>query len=177
MGLAKSISTAQEAANRFVPNPEAIKTAAVNTCRNAINTCTGSGYITTEIGKLKDACIDLPAGMVANTLKACSQLITLQPVNASCTLAKGLIGACKDSAKIMVSPLPAGIAAVRGTARTAVKAAKLPITAPLAVYRKGDEWFTRATDLIFGPDKVITGNDNAKPDTPPPAAAGMPRAA
>lgn len=168
MGIANAFNTAQEAAEQIAPSPEAIKAAAMNTCRSAINTVKGSGYVTTEIGKIKDRLIDLPVGMAANTLKASTQLLTLQPLRATGTLAGGLIGACKDATKLAISPVPTGIAAVKSTARTAVEAAKLPVTVPLAAYRKGSEWVERGTDIIFGPD--TPGSSGAATANAPAAA-------
>ncbi|MFH0838003.1 MAG: hypothetical protein V1880_01915 [Patescibacteria group bacterium] len=176
--IGQAINTAREAAEHAVPNPEAIKAAALNTCRGAIETCKGSGSIRTELVKIKDSCINLPLGMAANSLKACTQLLTLQPIKATCTVARGLTDACKEAAKIAVSPLPTGIAAIKQTARAGVTVAKLPVTAPLAVYRVAERGLTRATDILFGSENLpAPANDNANAGPPPAASSAMPMAA
>jgi len=174
MGIGQALSTAREAADRFAPTPESLKAAALNSCRGAIETCKGSGSIKTELLKIKDSCINLPVGMAANNLKACSQLLTLQPVKATCTAAKGLTDACKDAAKIMVSPVPTGIAAVKGTAKAGITVAKLPVTAPIAAYRLANRGLDKVLSYM-GPSAVPPpANENA---TPPDTPAEAPRAA
>ncbi|MFH1410682.1 MAG: hypothetical protein ABIG80_03935, partial [Patescibacteria group bacterium] len=117
--IGQAINAARETAEGFAPSPEAVKAAALNTCRGAYETCRGSGSVTTELKKAISSAIDVPVGMAANSLKACTQLLTLQPINATCTAARGLKDACVSATKAIVSPVPTALAAANQSLKVA----------------------------------------------------------
>jgi len=171
MGAANAINTAQETVESLTPNAEAMKAAALNTCHSAVDLCTGH-TIKGEIGRLADSCLSAPIEMAASSLEACKNLCTGHPIEAVKTAANGFGQACyRVTEQITAAPRLAG-ATVKTGAKTAVEAVKLPVTLPMAVYRKGNVWFERATDFAFGSDMPIAANDNASsssstPSTPP----------
>lgn len=165
MGIGNAINTAREAANTITPSAEGVKAAALNTCRGAIDTCKGSGSVTTELKKAISTAVNVPVGMATNSLKACTQLLTLQPVQATCTVAKGLKDACVDTAKFVASPVALTSATAqtgvrvartgaRATKEAVIKAASLPVAAPLLAYNK-------LGDLIIGAENAIGLGDSA----------------
>lgn len=172
MGIRNAVNTAREAAESAVPSAESVKAAALNTCRGAIDTCKGSGSVTTEAKKTLSALVDAPVGAVTDSLKACTQIVTLQPVKGVCTAAKGLGNMCKNVAKVLVSPVPIAIAAAKTTFNTGVEAIKLPGKAAVSVFGTVSNGVNGALDTIYGGSgSEAPANDNAKPALAPTSAA------
>lgn len=161
------INAARESLVQMAPTPEAIKAGTLNTIHNAYSTLRGSGSVMTELGKVKDAYIDLPTGVAGTGLKACAELLTVQPINATCTLAKGLTAACGDIAKIVVSPIPTALAAAGKTLEGAKTVAKLPITVPMQACSVVGNGCSKMLDL-FGSAPAV---QSAAPTTGAPASA------
>ncbi len=183
MGVGQAINTAREAANKLSPSTEAVKSAAVNTCNGMIETCKGSGSVRTEGKKIVSAMVDAPLTTVTHGLKACTELLTLQPVKATCTAARGLTDMCKNVAKVCVSPVPMSIAALKTTGKAATEVIKFPVTGPLKAYDVTKRGVIKATDIMFGPDSPVAANDNTEAApandnaSAPPAAPNVARAA
>lgn len=173
MSVLQSINTAREALPNLAPTAEQLKEGTRTVCRNAYETIKGSGHIVTEISKVKDRCIDLPAEAAADTLKACTELLSLHPINATTTLAKGAAKACANTAALMFSPAPLVNATFQSSLRTAGAGLRGVANAPLAMYRRGERMVTSAADLIFGPESSTPANDN-NPSPPPATSANAP---
>ncbi len=179
MGIGSAVNTAREAAESAIPSAESVKSAAINTCNGVIDTCKGSGSVTIEAKKALSALVDAPVGAVTDSLKACTQIVTLQPVKGVCTAMKGMGNMCKNVAKVMVSPVPTAVAAAKTTFNTGVAAAKIPGKAAVQAFDKISNCVNRTLD-IYGPGggggSEAAANDNDIP-APAPAASSTPPAA
>jgi len=168
MNVLQSINTAREALPNLAPTAEQLKEGTKAVCRNAYDTITGSGHIVTEIGNVKARCIDLPMEATANTLKACTELLSLHPIKATCTVAKGAANACANTAALLASPIPLTNAAAQSTLRGVGTGLRTAAETPRYLLRKGGDLITRADQIIFG-NAETPANDNNP--TPPPAAS------
>lgn len=171
MGVGKAINTARESVRSIPTSPEAIKTGALNLCHSAISTCKGSGSIKMELSNLAGTCAMYPLKAAASGLTACKELVTLHPIDATCTAFKGAATACTDALKIVTSPVPIAAATARQTLNLGKEAFKAPVTVPLAAYHTIKRGYEKTTDMLFGADAAPSANDNAvaSSNSAPPA--------
>lgn len=168
-----TVAEAQESADNITPSAEQIKAAALNKCRGAVDSIRGSGQITTELKKTADSLIGIPAEAAAGGLKACVQLLSFQPIKATCTVAKGLTGVLENVAKVATAPIPVALAAA-GQSYNAAKSAgqtvvSLPKKTVLKAYDVTDRGLNKVLDL-FGPSESSAPSKSKDPG-PPPADA------
>lgn len=180
MGLKDGINKIREGANNLKLNGGAIREAATRSLDEGYRALKGSGSVMTEIGRAGKTCADLPLEMGAKGLQACAQLLTFQPVEATCTVAKGLTEACGNLAALITSPIPITAAACEGALKVAGTVIKAPIEGPLAVGRTVKRGLINMTGWLGSlttPDSSSRGtaNDNGKSVAPPaePAPAAL----
>ncbi len=169
------IENAREVVNTSMSS-EALKAAGIQTIRNGLRTVRGSGQPVTELKNGLKAAVGVVEEGITNGAQACGQFLTLQPVKATCTVAKGLTGMCKETLKIGAAPIATGIAVGERGLGLAKDVAMLPATAPLAVCRTVKRGLTK---INRGVTKVTStfapANDNASASEssppPPPSAA------
>lgn len=169
MGLTDTLKGIQEGVERVIPSGEALREAATTTIHRAYDTIRGSGSIRTELGKAGEVALKLPFNMASNALRACGQLLTFQPVEATKTVASGLMEACGNLAKMGTAPVPIALAAA-GKALDATKTVvQLPLTAPLAAFGVVKRGVGRVVELMSEnrlPASPVA-NDNANTNTAP----------
>ncbi len=171
------IDTARAAADA-TPSPEAVKAAALNTCRDAVKMCSGRS-VPEELGRLASACVSLPIGVAATGLKTCSQL--LKPGEAICTAAKGLKDTCITTAEIITSParfagatVHTGVSAAKTGLRATKGAVKAVVSAPFKLPTQAIEvvggGIAKVENMFAGVASSAPANDNAEKasDSPPP---------
>ncbi len=144
-------------------SPEKIKESALSTLHECYDTVRGSGSVMTELGKVKDAYISLPADVVGNALKASAQLLTVQPIKATCTVAKGLKDTCVNMAKIAVSPVPTAIAAAQQSLAKVKDVGVAVGKAPLKMVQTAQNGCHKFLDLFGSSASSAPSNTNAAP--------------
>jgi len=175
MGIAvNALQGARETVDKLTPSPEAIKAAASNTIQNAYASIRGSGSIMTELGKTKDAFLGMPAEAIGGALKASGQLLTLQPINATRTVATGLINTCKNLAKFTTSPIPVALAAAENSYKTTKSVAstvvRFPKTAVLKGYGVVERGVNEVLDIFGSSTEAAPKAADLGGSVPPPAA-------
>lgn len=167
----------QETADNLTPSAEQIKAAALNKCKGAMDSIKGSGQITAELKKTADSLIGIPAEAAAGGLKACVQLLSFQPIKATCTVAKGLMGVCENVAKVATAPIPVALATAGQSYNAAKSAGQTVVSLPKKGVLKAYDVTERGLNSVlnlFGPSETSAVNDNA---STPPAAPSAPQAA
>ncbi len=185
MGFVNAINTAQVAANTMTPSAESLKASGMNTCRGAISHCRGTGSITIGVKNAIGDASNAAIGTATSSLQACTQLLTLQPINATCTALKGATEACKNVTKAITSPIPIALAVAGqsvSAAKTGVHATKevvkavamSPITVPTRAIEVVGGGIAEVEKMfgVGGASSAAPANDNAEKAsaTPPPMA-------
>jgi hypothetical protein len=149
--IGEGVNYAKESINKM-PDAESMKTAALNTCHSAIETCRGSGSVTEELKKLGSAYLGL-AFTPVSALKSCGQLLTGQVGEAVNTVKE----ACGPVGQIAAFPSAATLAIAGQSVESAKKISHTVADSPFAFYRTCSEGLGKLTGIANKAVESIPG--------------------
>ena len=148
-----------------------LKDSTISNIRGGLTTIRGSGSVINEIHKLKKSAGDIGKSFLGGefkgekfeggVLKATKDFLSLHPIEAVKSTGIGLLGAIKNTGKVVVSPIPTGIAAVSAPASKIAKGVKAVGT---TIAKPGKYAIQGIGAIASGVKKYFT-------DTTPPATA------
>ena len=152
--IGSGVNYAREGVEKITPNPQAMKEGALHLVRDSYQTIRGSGSVTEELKKAVSATASLPFDAAGTALKACGQLLTFQPIEATKTAFKGATQCCKDVGQVIAFPGATTIAAAEQTLGAAKHTVGAVATLPL---KAGQVAYNGAGNVV----RMFTGGSSA----------------